>query len=109
MVPVRALPPNTKLASVASRLTIARAGTCVGSAQVMSRRPRADAAYAIEYRIHYHGWSKKFDEWVRSDSGRIKYSRSPVQALQLEDSGSRGAERIGRSPPVSFPRPSFAR
>ena len=30
----------------------------------------------VEYRVHYDGWNKKFDEWVRRDSGRVRASHS---------------------------------
>ena len=27
---------------------------------------------AVQYRVHYDGWKKRWDEWVARDSGRIR-------------------------------------
>ena len=39
-------------------------------AQVVQRR-LGDGG-AVQYRVHYDGWKKRWDEWVARDSGRIR-------------------------------------
>jgi hypothetical protein len=39
-------------------------------AQVVQRR--LGPGGAVQYRVHYDGWKKRWDEWVARDSGRIR-------------------------------------
>ena len=54
---------------------------CLASISDVRHPEEAEEGFK-EYRVHYHGWSKRYDEWLRADTGRIK-ERGPAPQVGL--------------------------
>ena len=97
-------------------------------AQVVQRR--LGPGGAVQYRVHYDGWKKRWDEWVARDSGRIRSELpatnpprkidSKAKAKASKEAGkdkeagkpaAKGSQVLPRAPPLAraVPLPSRPR
>ena len=49
---------------------------------------REEPSGKTSYKVHYDGWKPRWDEWIASDSGRVRSDTNPPPSIVYKSQGS---------------------